>query len=213
METRMNLLRKLTSAHAIALIALFVALGSSAGAAGVELITGDDIRNGSVTGRDVRNHSLRGKDLHRSSIKARQLRTGSVRSAEVRNGTLRARDFNRIDLPGLTRSIVRAQNITNYSNFDPIVSYRARQAGDFLTLVRFSVANTGSADEFLGCGFRANGNQYPTAGADTRAGQTTRGFSVTVVEVDSPSRITFVCAGSGGTTYDIRNVRLRVFRL
>ena len=212
----MRLLRKLTSAHAIALIALFVALGSSAGAAAVELITGDDIRDGSVTGRDIRNHSLRGKDMRRGSIKARQLRTGSVRSAEVRNGTLRARDFNRADLPGLTRKTVRAPNIANYSDFDPIVSYRAGRPGAFLALVRFSVTNTGATNEFLGCGFRADGNQYPTAGADTTAGQTTRAISVTVVEVDSPSRITFVCAGSvapGGTSYDIRNIRLRVFRL
>jgi hypothetical protein len=209
----MRLLRKLTSAHAIALVALFVALGSTAGAAAVELITGEDIRDGSITGRDVRNHSLRGKDLHRSSIKARQLRTGSVRSAEVRNGTLRARDFNRTDLPGLTKKTVRAANISNYSDFDPIVSYRTPRAGDFLVLARFSVTNTGPVDEFLNCAFVANGSQFPTAGANTTAGQTTRAISVTVVEVDTPSRITFVCAGSGGTTYDIRNIRLRAFRL
>jgi hypothetical protein len=121
-RTWMHLLRKLTSAHAIALIALFVALGGTAGAAAVDLITGEDIRDGSVRGRDIRDRSLRGKDLGRGSIKARQLRTGSVRSVEVRNGTLRARDFNRRDLPGLTRKTVRAPNITNYSNFDPIVS-------------------------------------------------------------------------------------------
>jgi hypothetical protein len=209
----MKLLRKLTSAHAIALIALFVALGGSAGAAAVELITGDDIRDGSVRGRDVRNHSLRGKDLHRGSIRARQLRAGSVRSAEVRNGALRARDFNRADLPGLTRKTVRAPNITNYSNFDPIVRYRTPRAGDFLVVTRFSVRNTGSADEYLNCAFVANGTQFPTAGASTAAGQTTKALSVTVVEVDASSRITFVCFGAGGTTYDIRNIRLRVFRL
>jgi hypothetical protein len=209
----MQLLRKLTSAHAIALIALFVALGSTAGAAGVELITGDDIRDGSITGRDVRNHSLRGKDLHRSSIKARQLRTGSVRTADVRNGALRARDFNRADLPGLTRKTVRAPNITNYSDFDPIVRYRTPRAGDFLVVTRLSVRNTGSADEFLNCAYVANGSQFPTAGASTTAGETTRAFSVTVVEVNASSRVTLVCAGSGGTTYDIHNIRLRAFRL
>jgi hypothetical protein len=209
----MHMLRKLTSAHAIALIALFVALGGTAGAAAVDLITGEDIRDGSVRGRDIRDHSLKGKDLRRGSIKARQLRTGSVRSAEVRNGTLRARDFNRADLPGLTRVTVRAQNITNYSDFDPIVRYRTSRAGDYLVVTRFSVTNTGSADEFLNCGYIANGNQFPTAGANTTAGQTTRAFSVTVVEVDASARITFVCAGSGATTYDIRNIRLRAFRL
>jgi hypothetical protein len=209
----MSLLRKLTSAHAIALIALFVALGGTAGAAAVDLITGEDIRDGSVRGRDIRDHSLRGKDMRSGSIGARQLRRGSVRSAEVRNGSLRARDFNRADLPGLTRKTVRAPNITTYSDFDPIVRYRTSRAGDFLVITRFSITNTGSADDSLNCGYMANGNQFPTAGASTTAGQTTRAFSVTVVEVDAAATITFVCAGAGTTTYDIRNIRLRAFRL
>ena len=52
------------SAHALAAIALFVALGgTSVAATAVRAITGADVRNGSLTGRDVRNGSLTRADL------------------------------------------------------------------------------------------------------------------------------------------------------
>ncbi|HYY76996.1 MAG TPA: hypothetical protein VE644_11815 [Gaiellaceae bacterium] len=219
----MRLLRKLTSAHALALIALFVALGGTAGANGLELITGKDVKNrsltgkdvknGSLTGRDIKNHSLRGKKLRTGSVGARPLRRGSVGSGEVRNGTLRARDFDRTHLPGLTRATETAPDITDYTDFEPIVSTTTKRGGDFLVLVRFSVTNTGGADEFLNCGFQAGGILVPAAGAQTTAGGTTTTLSVTVVEVDSAEQIDFVCAGSGGTSYDISDIRLTVLTL
>jgi hypothetical protein len=208
----MRLLRKLTSAHALALIALFVALGGTAGAQSLELITGKDVKNRSLTGRDIKNHSLGGKKLRTGSVGARPLRRGSVGSGEVRNGTLRARDFNPTDLPGLTRATETAPDITDYT-FEPIVSTTTERGGDFLVLVRFSVTNTGGADEYLNCGFQAGGILVPAAGAQTTAGGTTTTLSVTVVEVDSAEQIDFVCAGSGGTSYDISDIRLTVLTL
>jgi hypothetical protein len=207
----MRLVRKVTSAHGLALIALFVALGGSAGATG--LITGEDVQNHSLTGLDIRNHSLGGKKLRSGSVGARPLRRGSVGSSEVRNGALHARDFDSRDLPGLTRTTVNAPNITNYTDLDPIVSYTTKRGGDFLVLARFWVANTGASDEYLNCGFQANGVLFPTAGAQTTAGETTRAFSVTVVEVGSAKRIDFICDGGGATTYDISHIRLRVLNL
>lgn len=209
----MRLLRKLTSAHALALIALFVALGGTAGANGLELITGKDVKNRSLTGRDIKNHSLGGKKLRTGSVGARPLRRGSVGTAEVRNGTLRSRDFDRTDLPGLTRTTVTAPDITDYTDFDPIVSATTERAGDFIVLVRFTVTNTGAADESLNCGFQADGVVFPAAGAQTTAGATTTAYSVTVVEVASAAQIDFVCFGGGATSYDISQIRMRVLTL
>ena len=50
----------------VALAALFVALGGSAYAALV--ITGHNIRNGTVTGADIKNHSLKSKDVKHNSL-------------------------------------------------------------------------------------------------------------------------------------------------
>jgi hypothetical protein len=190
-----------------------VALGGTAGADGLELITGSDVKNRSLTGRDIKNHSLGGKKLRTGSVGARPLRRGSVGTAEVRNGTLRSRDFDRTDLPGLTRAAVTAPDITDYTDLEPIVSATTQLAGDFPVLVRFSVTNTGAADEYLNCGFQADGVFFPSAGAQTTAGETTTAYSVTAVEVASAAQIDFACMGGGATSYDISEIRMRVLTL
>jgi hypothetical protein len=209
----MRLLRTLTSAHAIALLALFVALGSTAGAAGLDLVTGHDVQDGSLTGADLHDRSVGGKKLRVGSVDATALGIGAVGTAEVGNGTLRARDFDLRRLPGVTRVTARHAPITNYTDFDPIASYRTKKAGDYIVFGLFSVTNTGSNNEYLNCGYQAAGNLFPAAGADTTAGQTTKAFPVTVVEVGKGGIIRLVCTGSGGTTYDLSNIRMRVLRL
>jgi hypothetical protein len=65
--------RRPSPSMVVALVALFVSLGGvSYGAALV--ITGKQIKNGTVTGRDVRNNSLTGRDVKESTL-------GNVRSA------------------------------------------------------------------------------------------------------------------------------------
>ena len=60
--------RHLTSAHLIALVALFVALSSTATAAFV--VTGRTIKDDSVTSKDVRNGSLSAKDFRKGAFGA-----------------------------------------------------------------------------------------------------------------------------------------------
>lgn len=62
-------------------------LGGSAVAATV--ITGKNVKNGSLTGKDVKNSSLTGADLH----------SESVDSADVQNGSLLGQDFAPGQLP------------------------------------------------------------------------------------------------------------------
>lgn len=59
---------KLTSAHAIALVALFVALGGSAVAVSKDSVTSKQIKNGTVSGKDVRDESLSGVDVRANSL-------------------------------------------------------------------------------------------------------------------------------------------------
>jgi hypothetical protein len=80
--------RRLPSpAMIVALIALFVALSGSATAA--LMITGANIKNGTVTGYDLKNGSVTGYDL----------KTDAVTGAKVKNGTLMASDFEAGQLP------------------------------------------------------------------------------------------------------------------
>lgn len=75
-------------------LALFVALAGSSFAAPVRdaatrLITGAQIKDGSVTGKDITNRSLTGLDLKLSTLS----------TAHVIDGSLRATDFKAGDLP------------------------------------------------------------------------------------------------------------------
>jgi hypothetical protein len=76
--------RRPSPAIVVALVALFVSLGGvSYGAALV--ITGKQIKNGTVTGRDVRNNSLTGSDVKESTL-------GKVRSAASATSATSAAD-------------------------------------------------------------------------------------------------------------------------
>jgi hypothetical protein len=60
--------RRPSGATLVALLALFIALGSSATAA--VLVTGRQVKDGSLTGADVKNRSLTAKDLRKGTIPA-----------------------------------------------------------------------------------------------------------------------------------------------
>ena len=73
---------------AVALVALFVAMGGSAYAAG--LITSGDIKNNTIRSRDVRNGGLIGKDIRANKVGGRAIKEstlGTVPSAVVAEGT------------------------------------------------------------------------------------------------------------------------------
>src|SRR5688572_12147924 len=76
-------LPRLTFANVVAVICLFVVLGGSAAAppavrAAASLITGKQIKNGSVTGRDVRNSSLTGADVRNETLMAGDFKPGQL---------------------------------------------------------------------------------------------------------------------------------------
>jgi hypothetical protein len=63
-------------AMVVAVVALIVSLSGSAYAALV--ITGKNIRNGTVTGRDIRNRSLTGRDMRHDSIGGGSVKESSL---------------------------------------------------------------------------------------------------------------------------------------
>jgi hypothetical protein len=85
-------MRRPSAATAIALLALFVALGGPAQAQ--RLISGSTIRPGTITSKQVKARSLSVSDLTLASSRVLQ-RTppSSVAAAEVRDGSLGARDL------------------------------------------------------------------------------------------------------------------------
>ena len=101
--------------NAIALVALFFALGGSAVAAGglitgdkiaSETITGTNIKDGAVTGADVAYNSITGvniadqsvgfMDIAKDSISGHQITDGTVQAEEIGLGTVSLAHLNRV---------------------------------------------------------------------------------------------------------------------
>jgi hypothetical protein len=112
--------RRFDSAHAIALLALFVALAGGAYAATQvrkNSVTSASVRNGSLKGVDVKDDSLTGKDVKESSL-------GQVANAQAAQSA---------------QSAQSAQTAASAQSFDGVrkIDYRNNQTGTTDTILSF----------------------------------------------------------------------------
>jgi hypothetical protein len=97
--------RRPSPAIVISLVALFVALGGTSYAALV--ITGKNIKNGSVTGKDIKNGTLTGGKVKNRSLTA----------SDIKNGTLTGKQIAETKL-GKVPSAANADNAANAAKLD-----------------------------------------------------------------------------------------------
>src|SRR5438046_10315712 len=83
--TMRTIVPKITYANVAATLALFVALGGSAAAAG-GLFTGAQIENGSIHGVDLANHTIGTRKLRYRSVTLRNLSRPTVRRLKGARG-------------------------------------------------------------------------------------------------------------------------------
>jgi hypothetical protein len=83
---------------AVAILALVVALSSSATAA--LMITGGQIKNGTVTGKDIKDKTVTGKDIKKKTIGKKHLKKNSVTTKQVKDGSLTGVDIKDHSLTG-----------------------------------------------------------------------------------------------------------------
>jgi hypothetical protein len=83
---------------AVAILAIVIALSSSATAA--LMISGAQIKNGSVAGKDIKNKSVTGKDIKKKAIGRKHLKKGSVTSKSVLDRSLTGSDLRLGTLTG-----------------------------------------------------------------------------------------------------------------
>jgi hypothetical protein len=79
-------------ASVAATLALVFSLTGTAAATSITLITGRQVKDGTLTGADIANRSIGAKKLKLRSLTTKQLQVGSVTSGEVRNGSLTVAD-------------------------------------------------------------------------------------------------------------------------
>lgn len=107
-------------AMAVALVSLFVALGGSATAA--VLVTGAQIKDGTVRSADIANGSLLGTDVANSSIRSADVADGSLTGQDVLNGSLTAADFDGpVGFQETLPSGATIRGVYAYSGYNPSV--------------------------------------------------------------------------------------------
>lgn len=107
MKTQMRVPR-FTPAMAVAILAIVIALSSSATAA--LMITGAQIKNGSVTGKDLKKKSVAAKHLKKNAVRSKHVKNHSLTGADVRLGSLTGEHLKdgSVTLSDVSRTLVDA---------------------------------------------------------------------------------------------------------
>lgn len=229
---------KLSSAHFIAIVALFVALGGTASATSViRAITGQQIQKGTITGANIKAHTISERQIARHSITGTEIRVGSLQATDFNNaqaaklrglsGNAGARGVQGVagpagpagtpGAPGSLPSFSASGNpITNYVNLTPIVSITVPTAGVYVAIASGTYTNTGAVDDNgVGCGIAVDGAITDAAGFSVAAGATISTGPIVSVAAPNTSNdvVSLECQGSGVTTFNLSGFTMKLVKL
>lgn len=88
----MNLTRLKIPTIVLAVVALVV--GVSGGAVAAKLITGKDVKDGSLTSKDIKNGTIATNDLKNGAVAKSKMKDQAVTSAKIKDGTVGANDLS-----------------------------------------------------------------------------------------------------------------------
>ena len=141
--------RRPSASMAVALLALFVALGGTSYAA--ITITGKNVKNSSLTGKDIKNGSLRGTDVRNRSLTSSDLSSGTISSLRGNSGPAGPAGTSGPAGPAGTFGTVTVRS-ASYSSGDPVtascqsgeVAVGGGVGADFSGFLRMSEPTPGS---------------------------------------------------------------------
>ncbi|WP_193608894.1 hypothetical protein [Nocardioides lijunqiniae] len=87
------MLRNVRALPAAILVAVVLIVAVAGGATAAKLITGAQIKNGTVTTQDVRNDTLTTQDVRNQSLTGGDVKDGSVSGVDLANGSVRGADL------------------------------------------------------------------------------------------------------------------------
>src|SRR3954468_16469700 len=178
-----SIARRLSYANVAATLALFLALGGPVSAAARALITGDDIRNGTVTSADIQDGSLRARDL-------------SAGAARLRSVTATAPDITGYE----NRDVIVQARAPARGHWLALARFRAHNTGQ-------SDDSLNCAYRVAGHLYGAAGAEVPAGGTATA-----ESVGVVYV-ARRPSRVQLLCEASGANTIDLSHITLKIAKL
>ncbi|WP_134739597.1 hypothetical protein [Nocardioides sp. 503] len=87
------MLRNIRALPAALLVAVVLLVAVAGGATAAKMITGKQIKNGTVTTKDVKNNNLTGKDVRDGTLAGGDVKDNSLTGADVANGSVSAADL------------------------------------------------------------------------------------------------------------------------
>jgi hypothetical protein len=232
-----RILRRLSYANVAATLALFVALGGSAAAAG-GLITGAQIEDGSVSGSDLANRTIDAGKLRLNRITGAQIHNHSLTGMEIRNRSLTLADLSRPAIDrlrgakgdtgapgalgpagpsGATYTTLQstAPDVSNLGSLQTILARPLAGAGVYFVSGRVMITNNSGGTVNIGCGVRIEGSLIPTAGGSVADGASTT-FQIPYVFTveDATGGAELVCdSGGAGSGVSVSDIHLNLFKL
>ena len=188
------LVRRLSFANVVSLLALFVALGGSSYAA--LNVGSDEIANNSVRSKDLRNNDVRGRDIRKGTVRGTDIRDNDLQGRDIRDDTISGADVKESGLATVPNA-VNAQTLAGKPESAFLGSDRQVRTG----LIKLShgetktVASSGPFTWIARCTDDGGGNTRLTVTVEsTEANGATGAFD--------PSMSGTVSPGSPATVFD-----------
>lgn len=210
---------RLSYANITATLALFLAVGGSAAAGAQALLTGREVKDGSLTAADIQNHSLTGAEIRSGSLGSNLFSTAAranLRGASGATGAQGAPGAPGAQGPagaGVTLATATGPDVTGYIDLTPLGTAPLTRASDYVLFARITAHNTGATDDNLNCNLSIDGATFGGGGAGIPSGATVSFSAIGAISLTGPKTATLACQGNGVTTYDIANITIRVHDL
>ena len=210
---------RLTYSNITSTIAVVVALSGGAVAAASALITGAEVKDGSLSGLDIRNQSLSGLDIKDGSLAssafslaARANLRGATGAAGAK-GETGATGPQGAAGPGVVVTTATGPDVTGYVDLTTLATQAFPNGADYVLFARLTAHNTGAVDDNLFCIISANGTPIGAGGMNIVTGSTVTFSVIGAVSPTAPTSVTFSCQSNGVTTFDLANITIRSHNL
>jgi hypothetical protein len=177
-------------------------------------VTGSVVRDSSITGADVHDGSLRAADFDPADLELLRGPKGDAGPKGDPGLPGVAGPPGEPGASGIQRLSWTGSDVTGYVNDTPLVDRQLATAGGWLMLATMQVTNSGSSDDWFGCGLFVNGQQIGGGGGDNVAAGTTKELnSVGFGPVVANAEVVLKCESGGSGTFDLSGITLRLAKL
>jgi hypothetical protein len=212
---------RLSYASVTATLALLIAVGGTTAVGAQALLTGRNVKDGSLSGADIHNDSLTGADIRPGSLgsnvfsaPAREHLRGATGATGPKGETGATGPQGRAGL-GVTTAQASGNDASNYQNGALLATTALTQAGDYVLFADVTAHNTGGNDGGIDRGLYVDGSGFGGGGTSVATGATNTFSTVgaTHLSTDGAKTVTLTCNINSVSTYDLTDIKIRIHNL